>query len=92
MPKRRTKKHKRENRASANIARLYEDAGDSAIPVKREFTFEPGMVKLKAKKQKKTTLSAKQISSKSLKREIVKSLFLASLILSLELVLYLVWK
>ncbi len=71
------------------------------IQVKHKFTFEP-TVKSQFKNEPKAILLSKLDSKKakklanltvlaSLKRDIIKSLILASLVLSLEIMIYLAW-
>ncbi|MEK7113019.1 MAG: hypothetical protein AAB875_06940 [Patescibacteria group bacterium] len=59
--------------------------------VKGQFKIEPKPVSNISRKAKNANLMAKDDSLASVKRDIVKSLILASLILGIEVVVYLAW-
>ncbi|OGM05826.1 hypothetical protein A2125_02005 [Candidatus Woesebacteria bacterium GWB1_43_5] len=91
MAKRRTRKQKQTTK-HASLRQLYLNPEAEINVVKREFSYKPNAVPAEAKKHKKAVSSPQDSSQKFIKRDIVKSLALASFILSLELVLYLAWK
>ncbi len=71
---------------------LYETPDADSNTVKGEFKYKPRKFASEAKKLKRAELTAKADIQKVIKQDIVKSLALASLILSLELVLYFLWE
>lgn len=85
MGKRRTRKDKETARHAFNISWSPEPS------VKGQFNSEAKKVDHKADELKSARIMAKDASFVSSKRDIVKSLLIASLILALEVVLYLAW-
>ena len=86
MAKRRTKKQKEGARHTFNLSWAPSEAG-----VKGQFNSEPKRPKAGARKHESALSLAKDDSLASIKKDIVKSLMVVSLILALEVVLYLAW-
>jgi hypothetical protein len=91
MTKKRNKKQKSSKRTKARLSQLYDESVSSLQSVKGEFKYKPGSVQSVVNKTKKANSKPFQQNIMANRREIVKSLVLASLILSLEVVLYFVW-
>ncbi|OGM57798.1 hypothetical protein A3E46_01820 [Candidatus Woesebacteria bacterium RIFCSPHIGHO2_12_FULL_46_16] len=92
MAKRRTRKQKEEARHSFALSWSPEAKKDhSELDVKGHLKNEAGRSLGQASTTKSADLLAKETSLASIKRDILKSIFLASLILGTELVLYLAW-
>lgn len=92
MGKRRTRAEKEK----AHHAFLYSwqgqpEKGQVRHDVKGQFKNEPDDISKKRRKAKNANLMAKDDSLASVKRNMVKSLILASLILAAEVVVYLAW-
>ena len=86
MAKRRTKKEKEKAKHAFNLSWAPSEPG-----VKGQFNFEPKGPRA-GREHKESALSlAKDGSLASIKKDIVKSLIIVSLILALELVIYLAW-
>jgi len=86
MAKRRTKKQKAAAKHNINLS-----WAPSEPSVKGQFNFEPKKPKASSQKHENAISLAKDGSLASIKKDIVKSLILVSLILALEVVLYLAW-
>jgi len=86
MAKRRTKKQKEGARHTFNLSWAPSEAG-----VKGQFNSEPKRPKANTRKHESAISLAKDASLASIKKDIVKSLMVVSLILALEVVLYLAW-
>lgn len=86
MAKRRTKKQKAAAKHTFNLSWAPPEPG-----VKGQFNFEPKKPKASSHKHESAISLAKDGSLASIKKDIVKSLILVSLILALEVVLYLAW-
>ncbi|MBI2103453.1 hypothetical protein HYT59_00445 [Candidatus Woesebacteria bacterium] len=91
MAKRRTRAQKQKTQHQF-LKDLYLNPQAKIGLVKGEFKRELKRVTPEARKQKKSDNSPQESNEKFIKRDVVKSLLLASLILSLEVVLYLAWK
>jgi len=92
MAKRRTRKEK--ERALHRIAISWTPEPEikaEKADVKGQFNFEPKRAKAKPLKEENAIIKAKDASLASIKRDILKSIILASLILALEVVIYLAW-
>lgn len=92
MAKKRTKKQK--ERALQRRNQIAEQIGSSSGGelVKREFIVQAKKSLGEARKVKNANTSAKDLDTSTIKRGIVKSLALASLILTLTTVIYFIWK
>jgi hypothetical protein len=86
MAKRRTKKQKEGAKHVFNVSWAPSEAG-----VKGQFNFEPKKPRAGSHKHESALSLAKDASLASIKKDIVKSLIVVSLILALEVVLYLAW-
>jgi hypothetical protein len=92
MAKRRTRKQKeRAKHQSAISWKPSHEIRQDKPRVKGQFDFEAGDTSDEAKKAKNAKKLAKDDSLGIIKRDIVKSLLLASLILALEIMVYLAW-
>lgn len=92
MAKRRTRKQKES--AKHNLAFSWKptkEIRDNSPRVKGQFNFEASPTPTEASKNKNAKSLAKDGSLSVVKRDIVKSLILASLILALEMMVYLAW-
>lgn len=92
MARRRTRKQK--ERAKHNLAFSWKpttEIQDEKPRVKGQFNFEASTTSREASKDKNAIDLAKDSSLSLIKRDIVKSLILASLILALEVMVYLAW-
>lgn len=86
---RRTKKQKVNARHPFLISWQKNDAGEA--PVNRQFKIKPEPNPKVEIKNKNANLLAKGLELSSIKHDIIKSIIFASLILALELVIYLAW-
>jgi len=86
MAKRRTKKEKEKAKHAFNLSWAPSEAG-----VKGQFNFEPKRPRAGLQHKESALSLAKDGSLASIKKDIVKSLIIVSLILALELVIYLAW-
>ena len=92
MAKRRTKKQKQGARHTFNISWVPGEEIEAGKPgVKGQFNIEPKKPNPSSHKRESALNLAKDASLASIKKDIVKSLILVSLILALEVVLYLAW-
>ena len=92
MAKRRTKKQKAGARHTFNISWAPGQEVEAGKPsVKGQFNIEPKKVNPRPHQHENALNLAKDGSLASIKKDIVKSLILVSLILALEVVLYLAW-
>jgi len=92
MTKRRTKKQKAGARHTFNISWAPGQEVEAGGPsVKGQFNIEPKRLNQSTHKHESALNLAKDASLASIKKDIVKSLILVSLILALEVVLYLAW-
>lgn len=91
VSKRKTRKQKQKTQR-AQLERLYHDPEVRISLVKREIKGHAERKKSEAKEGKESKHTAKIHDDYFNKPAIVKSLLLASLILSLEVVLYFVWR
>jgi len=89
MGKRRTRKEK--ERAVHSFGVSWSPKPGSQANVKRQIVSEPKEAPTKLSKQESAMLLAKEDSLKLIKKDIFKSLALASLIITLEVVIYLAW-
>jgi hypothetical protein len=92
MPKKRTKKQKA--RAQEHLKNQYSRAQNEEQPslVKGEFITKAKKQLAEAKKPKRANLLVESLDIKIIKRDLVKSLIFASLILALTMVIYFAWK
>lgn len=86
MAKRRTKKQKEKAKHTFDLS-----WSPSEPDVKGQFNFEPKKPRSSSHKHESALSLAKDGSLASIKKDIVKSLIIVSLILALEVVLYLAW-
>jgi hypothetical protein len=86
MPGRRTKKQKLKAKHSFNLS-----WAPSEPRVKGQFNIEPKAQKPNSRPHESALNLAKDASLASIKKDMLKSLILASLILALEVVVYLAW-
>lgn len=91
MAKRRTRKAKEKAKHAFTVSWKEFEASDSEASVKRQIAKAGSSASTKPIKAKNTNFSGTFYPYQETKRAIVKSLVLAVLILSLELVLYLAW-
>ena len=92
MTKRRTKKQKQGARHTFNLSWAPGEENEPRKPgVKGQFNIEPKKPNPSFHKRESALNLAKDASLASIKKDIVKSLILVSLILALEVVLYLAW-
>ena len=89
MGKRRTRKEK--EKAIHSFAISWSPEANSKVDVKGHFNSEAKKASAKAGHQENAMLLAKEASLKLIKKDIFKSLILASLIVIFEVVLYLAW-
>jgi hypothetical protein len=93
MAKRRTRKQKENARRNFTIS--WEPSPKRAVDkvhVKRQLTGSDKSVTARSPKQENAKNTANDIDLASIKKDLVKSLILASLILAFEVVLYLLWR
>lgn len=86
MAKRRTKRQKQKARHAFSLS-----WSPSEPDVKGQFNFEPNKPRTNSRKHESALSLAKDGSLASIKKDIIKSLIIVSLILALEVVLYLAW-
>lgn len=86
MAKRRTKKQKEKAKHTFNLS-----WSPSEPDVKGQFNFEPKRPRAGLRHKESALSLAKDGSLASIKKDILKSLVIVSLILALEVVLYLAW-
>lgn len=92
MAKRRTRKQKEKAKHQFTLSWEPEPKkASSKATVKGQFKTKPEPKKFLTLMRKKAKSSAKLDDLASVRRDIIKSLILASLVLSLELVIYLAW-
>lgn len=92
MPKHRTRKQKETPNYSFLLSWKPDSQGSSGTLVKGQFKNHARQEFSEASKHENANLLDKNGSFVSIKRDLVKSLILASLIIALELVVYLGWK
>ena len=90
MGKRRTRQEK--EKALHSFSLSWSPEADSRGNVKRQFKNEAKAYLPKAGKQESAMILAKDNSLRLIKKDIFKSLVIASLIITLEVVLYLAWR
>ena len=96
MAKKRTKKQKQKAKhqftvswePSSGLSSTKHKRGKSDTPVKRQTKHPARQGKRKITKSEKATITAKDNNLASIKKDLIKSLMIASLVLSLEVVLY----
>jgi len=92
MAKRRTRKQKEKAKHRLELSlKTTAKIQDGKPRVKGQFNFEASPTSTEASKDKNAISLAKDDSLSVVKRDIVKSLILASLILALEVMVYLAW-
>lgn len=93
MAKRRTKKQKERAKHQFTLSwKPNSKTGTAKATVKGQKKLNQNTKKQKAPKRKSAYLMEKSVNLRIIRRDILKSLILASLILSLEVVLYLFWQ
>ena len=93
MAKRRTRKEKEKARDHFRISWKPETENTPSEPnVNRQFPKVKFAHTLEKEKQKSAYLLAKGMNIKAIKKNLIKSLLVASLILGIEVMLYLAWK
>ena len=91
MTKRRTKKQKMGARHTFNIIKSEVKISVSQPPVKGQFSLKGKAISSLKPDTKKAKGTAKDPGLSTIRHDIVRSLILASLVLSLEVVIYLIW-
>jgi len=93
MVKRRTRRQKQEARHQFNVSWSPQPQSRPAeANVKSQIKIKPTVRLGRGQRSKKAKLLAKEGSFEAYRRDTVKSLILASIVLAAELVLYLAWK
>jgi hypothetical protein len=90
MAKRRTRNEK--EKAVHSFSLSWSPEANKDGDVKRQFKNKAERVSAKADRQKNAILLAKDDTLRLNKKDIFKSLFIASLIITLEMVIYLAWR